>query len=73
MPACVTVQAGTKAIIDINGRVALGAGACHKPPDGRKRALTPCTVSTPGYSRVNTCKLVTMNVSMYIRLGALEH
>lgn len=41
MAAFVTSQPGTKAIIEIRARVALGAGSHHKPPDGRKRALTP--------------------------------
>lgn len=41
MPSCVTGQTGTKAIIEIRARVALGVGSHHKPPDGRKRALTP--------------------------------
>lgn len=41
MPGCVTGQQGTKAIIEIGAWVALGASSHHKPPDGRKRALTP--------------------------------
>ncbi|KAM7385873.1 hypothetical protein PAMP_001922 [Pampus punctatissimus] len=32
---------GTKAVIEIRARAALGADSRYKPPDGRKRALTP--------------------------------
>lgn len=57
MPACVTGQPPTKAFIDVSARVALGAGLPHKPPDGRKKALTPlrshCLSSLPISCQVN--------------------